>query len=144
MRKLALLLGCIFLAGCTELHEDHVVLVGPDGDMVKVSVEYANTPEERRVGLMHRTSLPEQSGMLFMFDGEKDRAFWMKNTLIPLDIYYFNADRKMVSMHTMQPCTQDPCQTYPSGGWAKYALEVNAGFTEKHGITEAWHIEIPR
>ena len=78
------------------------------------------------------------NGMLFEFPDEKPRAFWMRNTLIPLDIVYFDANKQYVSHTTMQPCIADPCKNYPSTGPAKYALEVNAGIFAATNLDSSW------
>lgn len=83
---------------------------------------------------MYRTSLPETEGMLFVFDQPGQYAFWMKNTLIPLDIIRFDQDWSVLDIVTAQPCTQDPCPTYEHAGQAKYALEINGGLAEKYDI----------
>ena len=90
---------------------------------------------------MGRTELARNAGMIFVFDDEKNRAFWMKNTVLPLDIIYFDQDGKYVSSTTMQPCTKDPCPSYVSEGTAQYALEVNAGIVQKSGIGQGWRLE---
>ena len=90
-----------------------------------LDVELALTPAQQGVGLMHRTVI--EKGMLFVFDGDETRSFWMKNTLVPLDISFFDATGTWVSSSRMEPCTNDPCQMYSSGKPAKYALELEAG-----------------
>ncbi len=103
------------------------------GDQV-IKVEVAMTELTREQGLMNRDHLDPNSGMLFVFPGEQELTFWMKNTLIPLDIMFINSERKIVSISTMTPCTADPCTLYPSNYAAQYALEVPAGFAVKHEI----------
>ena len=72
--------------------------------------------------------------MLFVFPDTDQRSFWMKNTLIPLDILYFDADRKLVSMQLdVPPCKMDPCATYPSNAPARYVLELPAGTVSRLG-----------
>ncbi len=100
-----------------------------------IEVELAKTPQEKGIGLMYREYLEEDSGMLFIFDGEKTRTFWMKNTLIPLDIFFIDSNNNIVDIQTIQPCKNDPCASYKSKEAAMYALEVNAGFAEKLNIT---------
>ena len=89
---------------------------------------------------MHRTSLASDHGMLFVFDHEAPLTFWMKNTLIPLDIIYFAHDGSFVSSTTMVPCTGDPCTIYPSRAPASYALEVPAGFLQQHPVDAQWKL----
>ena len=73
------------------------------------------------------TDLGGLDGMLFVFPVDSDGGFWMKNTLIPLDIVFFTADGGFVDALTMAPCTEDPCPTYRPGGSYRYALEAPAG-----------------
>lgn len=112
----------------------------PDGQLkiitgkgiVTLDVEVADSEAERTQGLMYRYSMEENQGMYFIFPEENFRSFWMKNTFISLDIIFINTDHEIVSI---QKYTQ-PKSTYsqPSEKPAKYVLEVNAGFTDKHGI----------
>ena len=99
------------------------------------STEFATDDASRELGLMNRTSLAADHSMLFVFVDEQPRAFWMKNTLIPLDILYFDKERKLVSMQlNAQPCKADPCAIYPSDGKAAYVLELPAGTAGKLGL----------
>lgn len=98
------------------------------------SVELATTPATQEHGLMDRTSMPADHGMLFVFPDSQPRTFWMKNTLIPLDILFFDAHRKLVTIQAnAQPCKADPCALYPSNAPARYVLELNAGTAAKLG-----------
>ena len=91
-------------------------------------VEVAETQEKQALGLMFRDSMADDHGMLFIFPAESMRSFWMKNTRIPLDIFYFDADLRMVSVsENTPPCRSSRCPGYPSTGPAKYVLELNAG-----------------
>jgi uncharacterized membrane protein (UPF0127 family) len=84
---------------------------------------------------MFRESLPERQGMLFVFERPQPLAFWMKNTLIPLDILYFDADRRLVSVsRDVPPCKSAYCPSYPSAGPALYTLELNAGQAAALGV----------
>lgn len=99
-------------------------------------VEVAITPAERELGLMFRESLEENEGMLFIFEEEDQYSFWMKNTLIPLDIIWINAEGKVVFIsENNQPCREGfPCPSIKPTEKAKYVLEVNAGVVEKTGL----------
>ena len=98
------------------------------------TVEIASTPAEQEHGLMDRTSMPVGHGMLFVFPDSQPRTFWMKNTLIPLDILFFDAEHHLVTIQAdAQPCKADPCQLYPSDTSARYVLELNAGTAAKLG-----------
>ena len=81
-----------------------------------------------------------ERGMLFIFEQEKPLSFWMKNTIIPLDIAYIRQDGRIVSTHTMAPLET---RSYGSAAPAKYALEVSAGLFDKLGIGQGDHVEIP-
>lgn len=91
------------------------------------TVAVAATPSHRAQGLMGVTDLGERDGMLFVFDGDTDSGFWMKNTLIPLDIAFFAADGTLVDLLTMVPCEQDPCPVYTPRGPYRYAVETVVG-----------------
>lgn len=92
-------------------------------------VEVADEAAERERGLMFREHLDPDVGMLFVHAREEPLAYWMKNTRIPLDILYFDAGRRFVSMQAgVPPCSAgDACPSYPSAGPALYVLELNAG-----------------
>lgn len=119
-----------------------IQLQSPDGKLITLQVELANTYAQQERGLMNRTELPEGTGMLFSFDAEQPLNFWMKNTLIPLDIVYLDADGAFVSSTTMVPCVEDPCATYPSAGPAMRALELPVGYIKKMEIGEGWRLMI--
>jgi uncharacterized membrane protein (UPF0127 family) len=99
-------------------------------------VEVADTHEERARGLMFRDRLEPGTGMLFVHDIEQPLAYWMKNTKIPLDILYFDEDRKLVSVSRgVPPCLLgNRCPNYPSRGPALYVLELNAGVASQIGV----------
>ena len=111
----------------------------------RYTVEIAADEKSREHGLMDRTEMAADHGMLFVFDDDAMRGFWMKNTKIPLDMLFFDADRKLVSVqHRVPPCVADPCAAYSSGAPARYVLELNAGESEKIGLTSGDPIEIHR
>jgi len=116
------------------------LLVSPDEEKIEVVIEIADSEAERRKGLMYRESLEENHGMLFIFDQEEPQTFWMKNTLIPLDVIFFDAEKMYVSHETMEPCKIQSCPYYYSEGKAKYALEVPAGFVKEHGVSDGWKL----
>ncbi|MGA7439974.1 MAG: DUF192 domain-containing protein [Luteibacter sp.] len=100
------------------------------------STEFATNDAQREHGLMDRAHMDADHSMLFIFPADAPRAFWMKNTLIPLDILYFDSARKLVAMQlNAQPCKADPCAIYPSGNLpARYVLELNAGTAGRLGL----------
>jgi len=91
----------------------------------RISLELATTDEERAQGLMFREELCSECGMLFIFEEEDVRNFWMKNTLIPLDIIFINKDFEVVSISHALPCEEVICERYSSKGEAMYVLETN-------------------
>jgi uncharacterized membrane protein (UPF0127 family) len=100
-----------------------------------VAVEVADTPSSREKGLMFRETLGEDSGMLFVFEEETSIPFWMKNTLIPLDIIYIDRDGYIVEIQeNAQPCVVINCPSYPSSGEYLYALEINGGWSEENKV----------
>ncbi|MBU6421484.1 MAG: DUF192 domain-containing protein [Gammaproteobacteria bacterium] len=99
------------------------------------TVEVANTDAERERGLMFRVHMADDHGMLFVFPDVQPRYFWMKNTLIPLDIIFFDAHKRLINVSAnTPPCKVDPCPTYGSTAPAKYVLELNAGMAAKLGL----------
>lgn len=97
-----------------------------------VKAEVAQSMIETQRGLMWRQELGTDQGMLFVFDADEPRSFWMKNTLIPLDIAFINKDKTILNIHQMAP--NNSSRHYRSAGPARYALEVNQGWFKEHGI----------
>lgn len=103
----------------------------------KIRVEIADSPEKTSYGLMYRSKLPEDRGMLFIFPDESTRFFWMKNTFIPLSIGFFNAKKVLVDIQDMEPVTSEMVTSppqYKSRQPAKYCLEVNRGWFKRNRI----------
>ena len=122
MRKILFLATALLCSSCMA-KGPYVELKGQ-----RFMVELAETQEKQALGLMFRDSLPQDHGMLFIFPGESMRSFWMKNTRIPLDIFYFNSQLELVSVaEKVSPCRTRNCPGYPSTGPAKYVLELNSG-----------------
>jgi uncharacterized membrane protein (UPF0127 family) len=117
-----------------------LTITNSTGDEVVVPVEIADTDAERQRGLMERTALAEDAGMLFVFDREQPLSFWMKNTLIPLSVAYIDAEGRIVDIQDMQPLDETP---HPSAELAQYALEVNQGFFAQRGIQVGNQVELP-
>ena len=114
----------LVLSGCPKF-SDSVELRGQ-----RFGVELATDDASRARGLMFRETLAPNAGMLFVFDDEEPRAFWMHNCKISLDILYFDHDFKLVSSAlSVPPCSLDPSQrpSYASENPAKYVLELAAG-----------------
>ena len=121
-------LGLLLVSGCATGQDTWVEIGGK-----RYAVEIADDNEERARGLMFRDELPADRGMLFVHDREEPLAYWMKNTKIPLDILYFDTQRRLVAQQRdVPPCTLgDGCPPYPSQAPARYVLELNAGQAEQ-------------
>jgi uncharacterized membrane protein (UPF0127 family) len=125
---------------------DALVLSGPavafsgSPRPVTLSVEVADEPQEHASGLMGRESLGPGRGMLFVFEEDSQRSFWMKDTLIPLDMIFMNSSLDIVHVEEdARPCTAScscQCPRYGSGRPAMYVVEANSGFAREHGIAE--------
>lgn len=111
------------------------VRISRDGSIVATfAVEIADDPAEQERGLTGRTELEAGTGMAFVWDDPIAAVFWMKDTVIPLDIAFWDADGRIVAILTMRPCTADPCPTYDPGTSVLGALEVNAGELAAAGV----------
>lgn len=102
---------------------------------ITFNVEIAKTPTEQAYGLMDRKSLADNTGMLFVYDKPSELSFWMKNTLIPLDIIFIDSEKKIVDIQTMTPCHEVSCPVYNSKKPAQYALEINAGLSKQYHLS---------
>lgn len=108
------------------------VVFGSGAESDTIFAEVARTADERAQGLMYREELAEDAGMLFVFEDVEERAFWMKDTLIPLDIAYMDPSFRIIDIRPMEPESEELVE---SSGPAQYALEVNRGWFEAHGVT---------
>ncbi len=116
-------------------------LSNPQGDTtIELTTEFAYTPEKMQKGMMGRTGFGTIDAMVFNFEQQRVLTFWMKNTLIPMDILFFDIDGNFVSSASMVPCESDPCPIYASAEPASIALEVPAGFVEKNAIGKGWKV----
>lgn len=105
-------------------------------------VEIAATEEERTFWLMTRTSLGEHSGMIFIFNNEGIYRFWMKNTIIPLDMIRINSWYEIKDIQEAVPCKSDPCIVYTPVTKASYVLEINKWLSKKYKITTGEKVDI--
>jgi uncharacterized membrane protein (UPF0127 family) len=163
--RLALFLLVVLLAGCggaNGAQDDHaskgtagekktssgtsdlptVTIDASGGKQVEVRVEIADGPFEQQRGLMYRTSLGEDRGMLFVFRREQTLSFWMKNTTIPLSIAYIDAKGRITDLLDMKPL-DDKLPHYVSSEPVLYALEVNQGFFDEHGVKVGDRARLP-
>ncbi len=147
----AFLLSSALLAGCDRGTSEAEIIDVPvefgsgsveiqsEGEVVRLGVEVAESEPQRRRGLMERTSLHPDSGMIFLFDEEQppEGVFWMYRTRIPLSIAFIQPDGTIGSIREMEPCTSDYpqwCPNYEAGVPYTAALEANGGFFAERGI----------
>ena len=103
------------------------------GEELTIDIEIAESDSARERGLMQRTSLPDMSGMLFIFRSEEIQSFWMANTPLALDLIFVNADSQIVDIDKYT--TPFSSESIVSDEPARYVIEVQAGFADTHGIT---------
>lgn len=111
-----------------------------DGSTVTVALEVMATPSARERGMMYRTALAEDRGMLFVFPDEIERAFWMKNTLIPLDMLFIARDGRIVGIYPEAvPLSMAPMSV---GKPSRFVLEVNGGWSARHNVRAGDRVEL--
>ena len=121
-------------------HVPAVDLVSGNGTVLHMNVEVADSPGEQRLGLMNRTSMPQDAGMIFVFGNDEPRYFWMENTLIPLDLIFIASDLTIIDIHeNATPLSQD---LIASSGPCRYVLEVNGGLCAADDIRIGDHVTL--
>ncbi|MFN8557940.1 MAG: DUF192 domain-containing protein [Dehalococcoidia bacterium] len=115
-----------------------VIFTAADGHTAKMTVEVADTPELSQCGLMHRLSMPDDHGMLFVFQADYDGGFWNRNTFIPLQLAWIAADGSIVGLTDMQQVRPEDMPqvntTYPAPGPSRYVIEANKDWFSRNGI----------
>jgi uncharacterized protein len=138
MKTIAALTMVLVLAACAD--NTKATLVTANGNFV-FNIELAQTSEERAQGLMFRQTLAKDAGMLFDFGEEREVAFWMRNTFIPLDMIFIAADGEIKSIHeNARP--QDPT-SIPSGFPVRFVLEIPGGRSREIGLAVGDRLEHP-
>lgn len=139
MNRIVFFIAAFFLAaGCQKVQAKNQVC----SKTHCVEVEVVQKSEELRRGLQFRESLPQEAGMLFIFPETSRRSFWMKDTLIPLDMIWLDYARRIVHIApNVPPCKADPCPLYTPDEDAMYVLEVNAGQAEQLGFKVGGAVE---
>lgn len=121
--------------------DDQVEMRGPWG-AARFSVEVADTDATRARGLMHRESMPQRAGMLFIYDSPRRASFWMRNTLIPLDMIFADETGLVTRVHSRAvPLDETPID---GGDDVLMVLEINGGLAERFGIAEGSELRHPR
>jgi uncharacterized membrane protein (UPF0127 family) len=129
---LALGLALALLAGHGCASDSPAAVVATAGGPVTVTLEVASTPDAMERGLMYRSSLPDGHGMLFTFPDESDHGFWMKNTMIPLDMLFVGADGRIVGIHAdAVPLSEAVIKV---GRPSRRVIEVPGGYAKRHGL----------
>ncbi len=120
--------------------EDTLEFILKDGQSLPLEVALADDNDERAAGLMYIRSMDENQGMLFVFEDEQPRSFWMANTPLALDMLFVNESYEIVTIHrNTQPFSQ---RNFTSEIPAKYVIEVNGGYTIRHDIQEGMSVRI--
>ncbi len=136
-RMRRLLVAALLLLSCcarAEALPGGTLEVRTTGGEVSLRVEIAETPAAREQGLMGRKRLAPGAGMVFLFDRPTTVGFWMKDTLIPLDIAFWSPGGRIVAILQMAPCRSDPCRLYAPGVAYTGAVEANRGFFARLGV----------
>ena len=124
-----------------DFYTGRAILKGDEGSTL-IDLEIAETPEQQAQGLMHRTCVGDKHGMAFIFFEETAGSFWMKETLSPLSIAFFDEKGTILEILDMEPCEADPCEMYDPGTGYFGALEVEQGKFTEWGIEEGDDIHI--
>jgi uncharacterized membrane protein (UPF0127 family) len=146
MRRLALTVALVAVAACGggDRTDRARAVIATGAGQVVVDVEVADTGSERQRGLMGRGFLDADAGMVFVFPRTTGAPFWMKDTLIPLSIAFYDADGRILRILDMEPCRRDPCPLYSPGVAYRGALEVNRGAFERWGVEEGDRLRLDR
>lgn len=112
------------------------------GTPATLHVDVADDGDERARGLMGVEQLPRDQGMAFVWDEPVTTTFWMKDTLVPLSIAFWDTDGRIIDILDMEPCTSDPCPTYRPDAPYVGAVEANAGWFAEHGVAVGDHVEL--
>jgi len=135
---LATLVACIGAASCGE--RGPVAVIETAGGPVDVVLEVAATDRSREQGLMYRSELADGRGMVFVFPNEVEHAFWMKNTMISLDMLFIGADGRIAGIH--ENATPLSLAKISVGRPSKWVIEVPAGFSKRRGIAVGDRVEL--
>ena len=125
-----------------ESYIKNLEIINDTGKLIQYHVEIAKTSEEQAEGLMHRLELKKNEGMLFLFDNEKKASFWMKNTLIPLDIIFINKNGSINKIY--KNSKPKSLKRIKSKGKVLAVLEINAGEANKNNIGNGSFIDLEK
>jgi uncharacterized protein len=144
------LLAALLLAACQrsappiEDLPSGTLHIDAGGQEIQVEVSIAETPEARAQGLMGVEDLPDSAGMVFLQPNPSALPFWMKDTLIPLSIAFWDEQGTIRAILDMEPCREDTCRLYrPGVDWVG-AIEVNQGFFDERGVEIGDRVRLER
>lgn len=135
--RLFLLATFLAVAVPGQAQQAQLPIIELSAGMHRIEAEVAATPESRQIGMMLRTSMAPQRGMLFVFPSVEQHCMWMRNTLVPLSVAFLDEKGKIINVEDMQPKTEDNhCAIKP----ARYALEMNLGWFRSRGLGAGFSI----
>jgi hypothetical protein len=157
-KRLVVLLAALALAACAhattatgpvpnpslDLPQGNLTVMGQDGRKLSLHVQIAETAQDRERGLMGVAKMPDQAGMAFLFGGPTSTGFWMKDTLIPLDVAFWDGTGRVVTTFTMTPCRTGSCPVYQPTATYVDAVEMNAGLLAARGIKTGDKVTLTR
>jgi uncharacterized membrane protein (UPF0127 family) len=145
MRLVPLLLLVAVACGSADASDPNATAalsIRTDDGTISLAVQVADTPDERQTGLMGRENLSPYDGMAFVWEEPVVSSFWMKDTLIPLSIAFWDDAGRIISILDMNPCTVDPCPSYGPDEPFVGAVEVERGTLEEHGVAIGDQVEL--
>ncbi len=135
--RIVLLVGMLLTALPGQAQQAQLPLLELFAGMHRIEAEVAATSDSRQVGMMQRTIMPPQRGMLFVFPEVAKHCMWMRNTLLPLSVAFLDESGRIINVEDMQPKTENNhCSTKP----ARYALEMNLGWFRSRGLGAGFSI----
>jgi len=157
-KRVTVLLAALALAGCAQtrtttgpvpnpsldLPQGNLTVAGSGGPKLSLHVQIAQTAQSREQGIMGVKEMPDQAGMAFLFGEPTTTGFWMKDTLIPLDIAFWDSKGRIVATSTMTPCRTDACPVYQPAATYVSAVEMNAGLLAARGIKAGDRVTVTR
>jgi uncharacterized protein len=126
------LVWLLVIAVCACDAQPKVTIITKDGRQVGFHVDVADTPGKREIGLMYRTDLADDRGMIFIFPSESQQSFWMKNTPRSLDMIFIGRDRRIVGI--VEQATPFSLEPRSVEGKSQFVFEINGGLSKRHGF----------
>lgn len=131
MLRIAFFVSLVAMSVTALAQQPQLPIIELSAGMHRIEAEVAATPESRQIGMMLRTNMPPQRGMLFVFTEVAPHCMWMRNTLLPLSVAFLDERGKIINVADMQPRTENNhCAVQP----ARYALEMNLGWFKSRGL----------